>query len=154
PEAAVGGAADRLRRQAADAAHPRSALGAEAGVVRVRAAAVLAVGHRATLPAAADVIGVLSMDETLPTTEGRIPYAGAETWYQIVGGGEADGKLPVLILHGGPGGTHDYLEPMAGLANTGRRVIFYDQIGCGNSPHPSDPSKWTVQLFVDEVDAV
>jgi L-proline amide hydrolase len=94
------------------------------------------------------------MDETLPTTEGRIPYAGAETWYQIVGAGEDDGRLPVLILHGGPGGTHDYLEPMGGLAHTGRRVIFYDQIGCGKSPHPSDPSKWTVQLFIDEVDAV
>lgn len=87
-------------------------------------------------------------------TEGRIPYAGAETWYRVVGEGEEDGKLPVLVLHGGPGGTHDYLEPIGGLADTGRRVIFYDQIGCGRSPHPSEPSKWTVQLFVDEVDVV
>jgi proline-specific peptidase len=43
---------------------------------------------------------------------------------------------------------------MAELARDGRRVIFYDQLGCGNSPHPSDPDKWTVQLFLDEVAAV
>jgi proline-specific peptidase len=46
------------------------------------------------------------------------------------------------------------MEPMAELARGGRRVIFYDQLGCGNSPHPSDPDKWTVQLFLDEVAAV
>ena len=93
------------------------------------------------------------MTETLPVSEGRIPYGGAETWYRIVGE-EEPGRAPLLLLHGGPGGTHDYMEPMAELARGGRRVIFYDQLGCGNSPHPSDPGKWTVQLFVDEVAAV
>ena len=51
---------------------------------------------------------------------------------------EEPGKLPVLTLHGGPGACHDYLEPMEGLAATGRRVIFYDQLGCGNSAVPSE----------------
>src|SRR5207244_2731416 len=45
-----------------------------------------------------------------PVTEGRIPYAGGETWYQVVGDGEQPGKLPLLCLHGGPGALHDYLE--------------------------------------------
>ena len=94
------------------------------------------------------------MAETLPVSEGRIPFGGAETWYRIVGEDERPGALPLLLLHGGPGGTHDYMEPMAELARGGRRVIFYDQLGCGNSPHPSDPDKWTVQLFLDEVAAV
>ena len=94
------------------------------------------------------------MAETLPVSEGRIPFGGAETWYRIVGDDERPGALPLLLLHGGPGGTHDYMEPMAELARSGRRVIFYDQLGCGNSPHPSDPDKWTVQLFLDEVAAV
>ena len=94
------------------------------------------------------------MTETLPVSEGRIPFGGAETWYRIVGEDERPGALPLLLLHGGPGGPHDYMEPMAELARGGRRVIFYDQLGCGNSPHPSDPGKWTVQLFVDEVAAV
>jgi L-proline amide hydrolase len=94
------------------------------------------------------------MTDTLPITDGTIPFGGASTWYRIVGDGEQDGRLPLLCLHGGPGGSHDYMESMRDLARDGRRVIFYDQLGCGRSPYPDDPSKWTVELFVDEVDAV
>jgi proline-specific peptidase len=90
----------------------------------------------------------------LSVTEGTIPFGGAETWYRIVGSGEAEGAVPLLTLHGGPGAAHDYLESMQELAHTGRRVIFYDQLGCGRSPYPEEPSKWTVDLFVQEVDAV
>ena len=67
---------------------------------------------------------------------------------------EAPGKLPLLCLHGGPGTPHDYLEPLEEMAGTGRRVIFYDQLGCGNSDHPHDPSLWTVDLFVEELGVV
>ncbi len=94
------------------------------------------------------------MTHTLTTTDGRIPFAGGTTWYRIVGDAERDGRVPLLCLHGGPGGSHDYMESMRELARDGRRVIFYDQLGCGRSPYPHDPDKWTVQLFVDEVDAV
>ncbi len=94
------------------------------------------------------------MASALSVTEGTIPFGGAETWYRIVGSGEADGAVPLLTLHGGPGGAHDYLESMQELAHAGRRVIFYDQLGCGRSPYPEDPSKWTVELFVEEVDAI
>ena len=87
-------------------------------------------------------------------TEGRIPYAGGETWYRIVGDGEEPGKLPFLCLHGGPGAPHDYLEPLEQLAATGRRVVFYDQIGCGNSWVEKPAEFWTVELFVAEVQAV
>ena len=37
---------------------------------------------------------------------------------------------------------------------TGRRVIFYDQLGAGNSDHPHNPSLWTVPLFVEELGVV
>jgi L-proline amide hydrolase len=94
------------------------------------------------------------MASALSVTEGTIPFGGAETWYRIVGSGEVDGAAPMLTLHGGPGAAHDYLESMQELAHTGRRVIFYDQLGCGRSPYPEDPSKWTVELFLQEVDAV
>ena len=40
------------------------------------------------------------------------------------------------------------------MAARGRRVIFYDQLGCGHSDHPHDPSLWRVTLFVDEVGVV
>jgi proline-specific peptidase len=91
---------------------------------------------------------------SLPSTEGFVPFRGFKTWYRIVGEREAPGKLPLLCLHGGPGVPHDYLEPFEAMAATGRRVIFYDQLGCGSSDHPHDPSLWSVRLFVEELAAV
>jgi L-proline amide hydrolase len=87
--------------------------------------------------------------------EGFIPFRGFRTWYRVVGAGEESGKLPLIALHGGPGASHDYLEPLEALASTGRRVIFYDQLGGGgNSDHPHDPSMWTVDLYKDELASV
>lgn len=91
------------------------------------------------------------MSDTAPTREGYVPFRGYQTWYQIVGEREEPGKLPLLALHGGPGATHDYLEPLSALAASGRRVIFYDQLGCGNSDQPHNPSLWTVDLFLNEL---
>jgi L-proline amide hydrolase len=85
--------------------------------------------------------------------DGRIPFRGFETWYRSAGE-TAPGKLPVLCLHGGPGAAHDYLEPLLGLAATGRRVVVYDQIGCGRSSVPPRSFDWTVELFVEELAAV
>ena len=90
----------------------------------------------------------------LPVQEGRLPFRGFTDWYRIVGGPADPGKFPVLVLHGGPGAAHDYLEPIGALAATGRPVIFYDQLGCGLSDHPHDPSLWEVPLFVEEIGAV
>jgi proline-specific peptidase len=88
-------------------------------------------------------------------SEGTIPFKGYQTWYRIVGEGEEPGKLPLLCLHGGPGACHDYLESLDAMADTGRRVIYYDQLGCGNSSIPvSKPEMWTPALYVEEVDVV
>lgn len=94
------------------------------------------------------------MTAAAPSTEGYIPFHGYQTWYRIVGDGEQPGKLPLLVLHGGPGATHDYLESVEALAGTGRRVILYDQLGCGKSATPPNPAAWTVELYVEEVGAV
>ena len=94
------------------------------------------------------------MSTPYPVQEGTIPFRGYETWYRIVGAAEEPGKLPLLCLHGGPGVPHEYLASLEALAATGRRVIFYDQLGCGNSTHVDDPALWTVELFVEEVDVV
>jgi len=91
------------------------------------------------------------MNTEMPTKEGLVSFRGYNVWYRIVGDREAPGKAPLLCLHGGPGATHDYLEPLEAVAATGRRVIFYDQLGNGNSDHPNDPSMWTVTLFVEEL---
>jgi proline-specific peptidase len=89
-----------------------------------------------------------------PIQEDFISFQGYKTWYRIVGNKEDQRKLPLLCLHGGPGMSHDYLEPLEAIAETGRRVIFYDQLGCGNSDHPHNPELWTMELFVEEVGAI
>lgn len=91
---------------------------------------------------------------TRQAREGYIPFHGYRTWYRIVGDGDADRHAPLILLHGGPGAPHDYLENLEVLADAGRRVIFYDQLGCGNSDQPHDPAMWTTDLYVEELGVV
>ena len=99
-------------------------------------------------------------DATAPpeaTREGRAPFRDWETWYRITGDLEATaaaGRAPLVVLHGGPGATHDYTLKIARIAESGRAVVHYDQLGCGRSTHLRDqgPDFWTVQLFLDELD--
>ncbi len=87
-------------------------------------------------------------------TEGRIPFRGYETWYRSLDAESGDRAIPLLCLHGGPGANWLHLKPYEALAGE-RRVVFYDQLGAGNSalsePHPE---LWVPELFVEEVDAV
>lgn len=87
--------------------------------------------------------------------EGTIPYKGYETYYKIVGEPQP-GKLPLVLLHGGPGSTHFYLEPYEAMADAyGRQLVFYDQIGCGNSTIPhQDDDFYNYELWMDELDVV
>jgi proline-specific peptidase len=80
--------------------------------------------------------------------EGYIEVPGGRVWYRAVG--EQTDAIPLLCLHGGPGFTHYYLEPLEALA-ADRRVIFYDQLGCGRSDRPDDMSLWNVDRFVEEL---
>jgi len=79
--------------------------------------------------------------------EGFVNVDGGQVWYQIVGTKNA---TPLLVLHGGPGYPHDYLEPIADLAKE-RPVIFYDQLGCGKSERPLDSTLYTIGRFVTEL---
>jgi L-proline amide hydrolase len=84
--------------------------------------------------------------------EGFIPVVGEyRVWYRIVGGGADHENIPLLTLHGGPGVGHDYIENLAELASDTRRVILYDQLGCGRSDQPDDTSLWRVDRFVEEL---
>lgn len=79
--------------------------------------------------------------------EGYVEVPGGRVWYEAVGSGDA---APLVTVHGGPGGTHDYLEPLEALADE-RPVVFYDQLGAGRSEKPDDESLWNNDRFVEEL---
>jgi proline iminopeptidase len=63
--------------------------------------------------------------------------------------------LRVLLLHGGPGATHEYLEACDSyLPAAGVEYYYYDQLGSGFSDQPAEPSLWELDRFVDEVEQV
>ena len=90
---------------------------------------------------------------TVPAHEGLADFRGYQTWYRVTGDLKS-GKPPVVILHGGPGAAHNYTDSFTRLAEHGRAVVHYDQLGCGLSTHLPEKGAdfWTVQLFLDELD--
>lgn len=88
----------------------------------------------------------------MSTTEGYAPYGEYRTWYRITGD-LASGKPPLIVAHGGPGCTHDYVDSFKDIAATGRAVIHYDQVGNGKSTHLPEKGGdfWTVPFFRTEL---
>ena len=64
-------------------------------------------------------------------------------------------RIKLLLLHGGPGATHEYFEGLESfLAADGIEFIYYDQLGSAYSDQPKDESLWTIERFVEEVEQV
>lgn len=85
--------------------------------------------------------------------EGYMPFLGHKTYFRIVGE-NSNGKLPLLLLHGGPGSTHNYFEVLDVLASEGRQIISYDQIGCGNSFVDGHEELWNSTTWLNELEAL
>jgi proline iminopeptidase len=68
--------------------------------------------------------------------------------------GSRNPRQTLLCVHGGPGGTHDYLLPLADLARHGYRVVFYDALGCGRSDLPSGTELFTMEHDLEVLDRV
>jgi proline iminopeptidase len=80
------------------------------------------------------------------------PAGTFRVWVKRVGNNPG---LRVLLLHGGPGSTHEYLEACDSyLPGAGVEYYYYDQLGSGFSDQPADPSLWELDRFVDEVEQV
>ena len=85
--------------------------------------------------------------------DGHLDVRGFRTWYRVTGDLTSD-RVPVMLLHGGPGYPSYSLEPMEGLALAGRAVVRYDQLGCGESSLkdvPHDPAMFEPGLYVEEL---
>jgi L-proline amide hydrolase len=87
--------------------------------------------------------------------EGEAPFEGYKTWYRVTGDLKG-AKKPLVVLHGGPGASHDYVDSIKAIAQQGRAVVHYDQLGCGKSTHLRDKGVdfWTVGLFLRELESL
>ena len=80
------------------------------------------------------------------------PIGDFRVWTKRIGNNP---RVKVLLLHGGPGLTHEYLEPFdAWLPGAGVEYYYYDQLGSAYSDQPDDPSLWQIDRFVDEIEQV
>lgn len=85
-----------------------------------------------------------------PRKEGFCDFKGNKIWYQIIGEGNG---IPILTLHGGPGGTSRYFYQLSEIGNE-NPVILFDQLGSGQSDHHRDTSILKVENFVEQVKAL
>ncbi|AIC21893.1 amino acid amidase [Pseudomonas chlororaphis] len=91
--------------------------------------------------------------EFIGIREGFASFGPYQTWYRVTGDLDG-GRTPLVILHGGPGCTHDYVDAFKDIATSGYPVVHYDQLGNGRSMHlpEKDSSFWNVELFLDELE--
>jgi proline iminopeptidase len=110
------------------------------------------IGRRTFLAGAASALAVSAARAEIKTGGVRmIAVPGGNVWTKRIG----HGPIKVLLLHGGPGFSHDYLECFEDfLPGAGIEMYYYDQLGCGNSDHPNDDRLWTIARYVEEVEAV
>lgn len=92
-------------------------------------------------------LGTLVQAETPNPGQGFIDVPGGPVWYKVTGSGPG---LPLLVLHGGPGGTSCGQSRLEVLGDE-RPVIRYDQLGTGRSGRPEDSGLWQAELIVERL---
>jgi proline iminopeptidase len=84
-----------------------------------------------------------------PLEDGFVDAHGVLIYYQTLGQGS-----PLLIVHGGPGASHDYFLPYLLPLARHHKLIFIDERGSGKSEKLGDPSGYTVENMVEDTEAV
>src|SRR5579885_1689871 len=94
-------------------------------------------------------IGFGQKPNVYPIEQGFVDANGVMIYYEVVGKG-----TPLLIVHGGPGASHDYFLPAFYALARHNQLIFIDERGSGRSPKLDDPKQYTVENMADDVEAV
>ena len=84
-----------------------------------------------------------------PIQEGFVDSHGALIYYQVMGHG-----APLVIVHGGPGASHDYFLPYLLPLMRSNKLVFIDERGSGKSSKLEDPTQYTVANMVEDVETV
>jgi len=92
-------------------------------------------------------VSPLTAGEPPQPGEGFVGVTGGPVWYHVAGSGPG---VPLLLLHGGPGGTSCGFSRLELLGDQ-RPLIRYDQLGSGRSGRPEDSSLWQVDRFIEEL---
>jgi proline iminopeptidase len=80
------------------------------------------------------------------------PKGAFRVWTKRVGNNP---RIKVLLLHGGPGATHEYFEAFDSyFPRESIEYYYYDQLGSAFSDQPKEPSLWNLPRFVEEVEQV
>ncbi|MGZ3444638.1 MAG: proline iminopeptidase-family hydrolase [Myxococcaceae bacterium] len=112
-------------------------------LLKLTALALGAVLAACAAPASAVRPSVMTIEE------GFVDNGGVLIYFKSVGRGP-----PLVIVHGGPGASHDYLLPNVYRLATSYRLIFIDERGSGRSPRLEDTRQYTVEKMADDVEAV
>src|SRR5580658_11361802 len=121
--------------------------GAGVGAQGLHAPAAQAAQQQVTTDAAPPPRRVPIAD--YPIQEGYVDSSGVLIYYTTIGRG-----APIVIVHGGPGASHDYLLPYLLPLARQNRLIFIDERGSGRSQKLDDPAGYTVENMVEDVEAV
>jgi L-proline amide hydrolase len=91
------------------------------------------------------------MNLNTQVTEGVVTWRNHKTWYEQRG----QNGVALVLLAGGPGASSNYFTPLSErMAARSRRVVRYDPIGTGNSDRDRHDEGWTIELFLDELQAL
>ena len=117
---------------------------------------IAAAGACTQTPATTDTALVATQKDTGGTVKtGGVKMITIDGKYKVWTKKIGEGKIKVLLLHGGPGFTHDYFECFEDfLPAAGIEFYYYDQLGTGNSDIPTDTALWNIPRYVEEVEQV
>lgn len=89
------------------------------------------------------------LEEALGIQGRKVSVGDAELWVEEEGSG-----IPIVLINGGPGGTHHGFHPWFGRAAEFGHVIYYDQRGCGLSDYEPGPEGYSVEQAVEDLEAL